>query len=50
MLGASGIDVPVRLIAHTKIKGAPFTIYNGDKVQGEAGVQNNAIVATEIRR
>ena len=49
-LGASGVDVPVRLTAHTKVKGAPFTIFDGNKVQVEAGIQNNAIIATEIRR
>ena len=49
-LGKSAVDVPVRLTAKTEVKGAPFTIHNGDTVRVEAGVLNNAIVATEIRR
>jgi hypothetical protein len=49
-LGASEVDVPVRLTANTKFHGPSLTIRNGDKVQVEAGVRNNAIVATEIRR
>jgi hypothetical protein len=49
-LGASGIDVPVRLTDKTKFHGPSLTIHNGDKVQVEAGVQNNLVVATELKR
>ncbi len=49
-LGASGVDVPVRLTANTKFHGPSLTIRNGDPVRVEAGVRNNAIVATEIGR
>ena len=49
-LGTSGIDVPVRLTEKTKIRGQSLTIENGDKVKVEAGVQNNRIVSTEIKR
>jgi len=49
-LGTSGIDVPVRLTSKTKFHGQSLTILNGDKVKVEAGVQNNLVVATEIKR
>jgi hypothetical protein len=49
-LGTSGIDVPVRLTSKTKVHGQSLTIDNGDKVKIEAGVQNNLVVATEIKR
>jgi len=49
-LDASGIDVPVRLTSKTKFHGQSLTIENGDKVKVEAGVQNNHVVATEIKR
>ena len=49
-LDASGIEVPVRLTEKTKIHGQSLTIENGDKVKVEAGVQNNHVVATEIKR
>ena len=49
-LDTSGIDVPVRLTEKTKIHGQSLTIENGDKVKVEAGVQNNHVVATEIKR
>jgi len=48
-LGTSGVDVPVTVTAKTKVKGS-FTLHNGDKVKIEAGVQNNAVVATELKR
>ena len=49
-LGTSGIDVGVRLTSKTKIHPPSLTIENGDKVKVEAGVQNNLVVATEIKR
>jgi hypothetical protein len=49
-LGTSGVDVPVRLTSKTKFHGPSLTIQNGDKVKVEAGVQNNLVVATEIKR
>ena len=49
-LGASGIDVPVRLTSKTKFHGQSLTVHNGDKVKVEAGVQGNHVVATEIKR
>ena len=49
-LGTSAIDVPVRLTEKTKVHGHSLTIENGDKVKVEAGVQNNRVVATEIKR
>lgn len=48
-LGSSDVDVPVRLTDKTKIRGGGFTLQNGDPVRVEAAVQNNAIVATEVR-
>ena len=49
-LGTSAIDVPVRLTSKTKVHGLSLTIHNGDRVKIEAGVQNNLVVATEIKR
>ena len=49
-LGTSSIDVGVRLTSKTKIHPPSLTIENGDKVKVEAGVQNNLVVATEIKR
>ena len=49
-LGTSAIDVPVRLTSKTKVHGQSLTIHNGDRVRIEAGVQNNLVVATEIKR
>jgi hypothetical protein len=49
-LGTSGIDVHVRLTSKTKFHGQSLSIHNGDKVKVEAGVQNNLVVATEIKR
>ncbi len=47
-LGASGVNVPVRLTSHTKIRGHLTSLHNGDAIQLEAGVRNNVIVITEI--
>ena len=49
-LGASGVDVPVRLTANTKIKGHIEAIHNGDTLRLEAAVRDNKIVVTEINR
>jgi hypothetical protein len=49
-LGASGIDVPVRLTSSTKIKGHLTALHNGDVIQVEAAVRNNVIVVTEIKK
>ena len=49
-LGTSAIDVHVRLTSKTKFHGQSLSIHNGDKVKVEAGVQNNLVVATEIKR
>jgi hypothetical protein len=49
-LGASGVDVPVRLTSNTKIRGHLTALHNGDAIQIEAAVRNNAIVITEINR
>jgi hypothetical protein len=49
-LGASGVDVPVRLTANTKIKGHIVAIHNGDTLRLEAAVRDNKIVVTEINR
>jgi hypothetical protein len=49
-LGASGVDVSVRLTAGTKIKAHTVAIHNGDPLRVEAGVRDNAIVVTEISR
>jgi len=49
-LGASGVDVPVRLTANTKINGHIVALHNGDTVRVEAAVRDNKIVVTEINR
>ena len=49
-LGASGVDVPVRLTANTKINGHIVALHNGDTLRVEAAVRNNKIVVTEINR
>lgn len=47
-LGASAVDLPVRLTSSTKIRGHLTSLKNGDVVQIEAAVRNNIIVITEI--
>lgn len=47
-LGTSGVDVPVRLTSITKIRGHLTALHNGDAIQLEAAVRNNALVITEI--
>ena len=48
-LGSSDVDVPVRLTDKTRVRSNNFRLENGDPVRVEAAVQNNAIVATEVR-
>jgi hypothetical protein len=48
-LGASGVQVPVRLTASTKLHDAPLTIHNEDLVRVEAVVRGGVIVATKLK-
>jgi hypothetical protein len=48
-LGTSGVNVPVRLTASTKVHDAPTIIRNGDLVRVETVVRGGFVVATEIK-
>ena len=47
-LGASAVDLKVRLTSSTKIRGHLTSLKNGDTVQIEAAVRSDLIVITEI--
>lgn len=48
-LGSSGVDIPVRVTASTKVHHAPLTIRNGDVLRVEAVVRSGFVVATGIK-
>ena len=48
-LGASGVDVPVRLTSSTKLDEKPTTIHNGDLLRVEAVVRGGHIVVTKLK-
>ena len=48
-LGASGVDVPVRLTSSTKLDEKPTTIHNGDLLRVEAAVRGGRIVVTKLK-
>lgn len=48
-LGASGVDVPVRVTSSTKLDEKPTTLSNGDLVRVEAVVRGGRIVVTKLK-
>jgi hypothetical protein len=48
-LGASGVDVPVRLTSKTKLDASSITLHNGDVVRVEAVVRGGVIVVTKLK-
>ena len=48
-LGASGVDVPVRLTSKTKLDASSITLHNGDVIRVEAVVRGGVIVVTKLK-